>query len=172
MYLEDIFYLYERNKLIYSDFPDIEIVQPLKIGDPGVPFQKKNKNYVCSTETCPICIENIGFLKINSYITDCGHTFHRKCLFEMIESKWKSKPFSTLKCPMCRCKLGYADLHVRYYNCLYHRDSNPFYYSDNLENFWLTKDFIIPEYCDNIKNPHYLGMKKDCKKCIKYCKNG
>jgi hypothetical protein len=73
---------------------------------------------------------------------------------------------------MCRCKLGCPDLYIRYYSCLQHLDFNPFYNSDNLENFWLTKDFIIPEYCDNIKNSHYLGMKKNCKKCKDYCKNG
>jgi hypothetical protein len=172
MYLEDIFYLYERNKLIYSDFPDIEIVQPLTIGDIDVPFNKNKKCYTYSTEICPICIENIGFTKINTYITDCGHTFHRKCLFEMMDSKWKIKPFSTLRCPMCRCNLGYPDLYVRYYTCLYHIKDNPFFYSDELENFWITKDFINPQYCKNIQNPHYLGMKKDCDKCKDYCKNG
>jgi len=79
-------------------------------------------------------------------------------LFKVLETRRSEKPLSILKCPCCRCGLGTPEFLERY-NC----ESGGL---DKLENFWLVKDFIIPEYCRN--NTHYLGMNKDCDTCVKY----
>lgn len=172
MYLEDVFNLFERNKLIYSKDPDSEIIQPITIGPERSSFNStiNNKCYICPGEECPICLDSI-FIKKDGYLTECGHIFHRLCLFKMFESKWNSKPFSFFRCPLCRCGLGHMDLLIRYNND-YRKKTEKMFFMDQLENFWLTKEYIMPHYCEKIKNPHYLGMKKDCKKCKDYCKNG
>jgi len=173
MYLEDVFSLFERNKLIYcrDEDSDKELILPLTIG-PERSFVSKltNKCYICPGEECTICLESI-FPKKDCYLTECGHVFHRFCLFKMLESKWNIKPFSLPKCPMCRRGLGNLDLYIRYNNDYQKKKNIPFF-MDQLENFLLTKEYIMPHYCANIKNPHYLGMKKNCRKCKDYCKNG
>lgn len=62
------------------------------------------KNYIVSIYTkkileeneCPICLEKIDCEK-NYIITDCGHRFHSKCIFESMKKN--------NKCPICREKL-------------------------------------------------------------------
>ena len=173
MYLEDVFYLFERNKLIYSkkEDRDKELIRPITIG-PDRSFVRKLtcKCYIYPGEECAICLDPI-ITKKDCYLTECGHVFHRFCVFKMFESKWNRKPFSLPKCPICRRGLGDLDLSIRYNNDYQKKKEIPFF-MDQLENFWLTKEYIMPHFCNNIKNPHYLGMKKNCEKCREYCMNG
>lgn len=162
MYQEDVFYLYERNKLIYSNNPESELVQPYLLGEIGLPCKFKTKCYIKCGEQCAICLESI-LNKKNAFLTGCGHAFHRNCLFKSFEIKWMLKPFSSLRCPLCRCGLGFPELDLKYIS-----NDN----LDQLENFWLSKEFIMPTYCSNLKSSHYLGMNKKCCKCISYCKTG
>lgn len=163
MYQEDVFNLYERNKLIYSENPDVEFVQPLTIGEISVPCKFKTKCYIYEGEECAICLDKITKKK-DAFLTGCGHAFHRKCLFTSFEMKWKCKPFSALRCPLCRCGLGFPDLLTRYIN-----NNNDL---DQLENFWLTKEYWMPKYCGNIQTSHYLGFNKNCDNCLHYRKYG
>ena len=179
---EDVFHLYERNKnKEYNDCiklckpcpnlfgndcccESLDPVLPVTIGEQFIRCKLKVKSYIKFGEDCPICFDPIKH-KANAYLTGCGHSFHRKCLFDTIHAKWQVKPFSTLKCPMCRSTLGYPEMFERYiytynrYNSL-----------DRLEDFWICKEFRMPEFCASGK--HYLGMNKKCKRCINYINNG
>jgi hypothetical protein len=176
---DDIFWLYERNKSIYSDcikqkkqcinlIEDVcycsynDVVQPIIIGDKYVEYRYKVKSYIKIGDECPICMDPIIY-KINAYITGCGHSFHRNCLFKVFETKWKNKAYSSLKCPICRASQGFPDMLSRYNT----NDNNN--ELDILENFWITKDYQMGTFCNT---KHYLGMKKDCLKCIKYRNTG
>ena len=174
---DDIFWLYERNKNIYSDcikknricnnlidnkcycYID-DIVYPITVGDQDVKCIFKVKSYIKIGEECPICMEGI-FHKINAYITGCGHSFHRKCLSKVFQTKWKTKAYSVLRCPICRASQGFPDMFSRY-----NINSGEL---DNLENFWITKDCQMGTFC-NIN--HYIGMKKNCLRCINYRNTG
>lgn len=178
---EDVFWLYERNKNIeYNNciklckpcpnlFGDecccdsLDPILPITIGEQSTKCRLKVKTYIKFGEECPICFESIEHKK-NAYLTGCGHSFHRKCLFKTIQAKWEIKPFSTIKCPMCRCALGYPEMFERY---KYDYNNN---FLDRLEDFWLCKEFRMPEFCYSGK--HYLGMKKNCRRCINYRING
>ena len=180
---EDVFWLYERNKnVVYSSCvkyntpcPNLfnnecccnssDPVLPLTIGEQTIPCRFKVKTYIKFGEECPICFDPIKN-KINAYLTGCGHAFHRKCLFDTFQAKLVMKPFSTLKCPMCRSKLGYPEMLERY-NCCFYEGNN---FLDNLEDFWLCKEYKMPDFC--YSGNHYLGMEKNCRRCINYRDNG
>lgn len=49
------------------------------------------------TAVCPICLENISGLK-NMVITECGHSFHCRCLMINISH-------NGFNCPYCRTKM-------------------------------------------------------------------
>lgn len=175
---EEVYSLYERNHLLYTsncinekivseknNYLTNHTIKPITIGDSSIPCCLHVKCYIRQGEECPICLENI-MLKKDAFLTGCGHAFHRHCLLKMFENKWNQKLFSALKCPMCRCGLGFPTLLERYISSENHLDE--------LENFWLTKDFQMPHYCTNIKEycVHYLGMNKACYKCKDYVENG
>lgn len=180
---EDVFWLYERNKTkeyidcikLCKPCPNLfdneclcdssDPILPLTIGEQTVKCRFKVKSYIKFGEECPICFDPIQHKK-NAYLTGCGHAFHRKCLFNTFQAKWETKPFSTLKCPMCRAALGCPDMLERY-NCCYYEEQN---FLDNLEDFWLCKEYRIPDFCHS--GNHYLGMQKDCRRCINYRNNG
>jgi hypothetical protein len=183
---EDVFSLYERNKLVYANCANkeqpcphtwrgqsfcymSEPVQPFTIGDQTVPCRLHVKCYLRPDQECPICLEKIA-IKKDAFLTGCGHAFHRKCLFTAIEMKWKQKLYSVLKCPLCRTGLSISSfLYERYINS----DSKKVHQLDQLENFWLTKDLLLPHYCTNRKSGvHYLGMKHSCTNCKQYRKKG
>ena len=181
--VEDVFCLYERNHLDYLNCSkngkldscptkwmnecychmDSDTM-PLTIGDQSVPCILNRKCYIKPGEECPICFEPI-LTKNNAYITRCGHSFHRSCLFKTYETKHNNKPFAVFRCPMCRSMTEKFMFYTKYN---IKRDMSTL---DYLENFWLSKDYDIPMYCSNKYN-HYLGMKPNCKKCKLFCKNG
>ena len=106
---EDVFYLYERNKCVYDNCklagrrcPDSDLemecycsisntsVLPITIGDQSVKCDFKRKVYIKQGEECSICLEQI-YQKNNAYLTSCGHSFHRSCLFKAFENKIDNK---------------------------------------------------------------------------------
>jgi hypothetical protein len=86
-------------------------------------------------------------------------------MFKTIQAKWETKPFSTIRCPMCRATLGYPEMFERYIYSFERNNS-----LDRLEDFWLCKEFRMPEFCSSGK--HYLGMKNNCYRCLDYRING
>jgi len=180
---EDVFYLYERNSSYYhncnkqgkiNECPDNwqnecychtkQDVLPLTIGNQYVPCSIKRRCYIRPGQECPICLENI-LRKSEAYISCCGHSYHKHCIFKSMETQWKKKYASNFKCPLCRTNLGtdVEALGVRYTSF---RNS-----LDNLENFWLSKDLMLAQTCSN-NYDHDLGMKKDCYICSRYREKG
>ena len=51
----------------------------------------------------------------------------------------------------------------------YYKEPN---YLDNLEEFWLSKDYMVPTTCGNNDLTHFIGMKDDCGKCTIYRDTG
>jgi len=187
---EDVFYLYERNSRHYhncsqndnldncNDSFDNECfchlkqnVFPLTIGDQNIPCDINIRCYIRPGETCPICYEEI-ITKSSACITNCGHGFHKKCLFKCIETKWLSTRYTcTARCPMCRCSLGHPEFVQRYrasYFSYNYKNSNEL---DKLEDFWLSHEYKLPEFCNNGYN-HYLGFNNRCFICKAYKEKG
>ena len=146
----------------YSEQP----VKTITIGNTEVPCNLKRKCYIKLGEECPICMEVI-MNKSNAYLTFCGHSFHKTCIFKSMETFWIHNYAKNYNCPMCRTNLGMDihDINQRYY---INDNSN---YLDELEQFWFKKDFYVAHTCRN-RYDHYLGMKKNCIQCEKYILNG
>ena len=204
---EDVFCLYERNKSVYDNCklagkicPDAEHgmecycfisstpVLPITIGDQQVRCDFKRKVYIKQGEECSICLDQI-YQKNNAYLTSCGHSFHKLCLFKAFETKVVDR--HTFNCPICRARLGYPEFYCRYTNTFKRFDSdfdtefdnefnNEFYKKthynfDILEDFWLGKDFTTLHICNRSNgnsNKHALGMKNGCDRCLEYRLNG
>jgi hypothetical protein len=185
---EDVFYLFERNSRYYHDClkNDAEncdeynnecycylkqTVHPFTIGDQCVPCDYKTKCYIKPGDECPICYDKI-MTKSNAFITNCGHHYHKKCLFKYIESKWLSTSYTTVvRCPMCRSSLGHPEFTQRYrssyFSYQYEYDNG----LDKLEDFWVSSDYKLPNFCSNGYD-HYLGLDKKCLMCEIYREKG
>lgn len=184
---EDVFYLYERNSRVYHDcqvknntenceekcsdeFLRQE-VRPFTIGDQDIPCELNIKCYIRPGDECPICYEGI-LTKSSAFITNCGHHYHKTCLFNYIKTKWLSSSYaSKARCPMCRCSLGHPEFIQRYrssYFSYQYKDDNQL---DKLEDFWLSNDFQLPEFCSN-GYKHYLGCNSECFICEYYRETG
>jgi hypothetical protein len=173
---EDVFYLYERNSLIYKNKSNDDenykqVILPYTIGDQDTPCKLKIKCYIRPGEECPICIDKIQ-TKSSAFLTNCGHSFHKECLFNSIKSKWSTSGYTSVaRCPMCRCSLGHPDFIQRYKASYFtepYRDDNEI---DKLEDFWLSKDYKLPFYCSNSYD-HYLGCERTCFSCKEYREKG
>ena len=140
-------------------------IQPITIGITEVPSNINRKCYVKPNDECPICMETI-INKSNAYLTRCGHSFHKKCIFKSMETRWANNS-KNYCCPMCRTKLG---LDIHQLNVRYQINDNTTCL-DELENFWLNKEFYMPHMCRNQSN-HYLGTDKNCESCNKYITTG
>ena len=180
--IDDIYWLYERNKKteymdcvkLQKECPNLydskcyctptDIVLPITIGDSDIKCRFKVKTYIKINEECCICLESINH-KNNAHLTECGHVFHKKCLFKVFEMKWMKlrRTPCVLKCPICRRSISEPEFDRYIFDM-----GN---YLDKLENFWIIKDFIIPKFCIYNKN-HYIGMKKECKECKEYRSTG
>ena len=184
---DDIHFLYERNNSIYYNCKlsgkicpseiyntdcycqiENEPILPFTIGDQCVPCSFKRKVYIKPGEECSICLEPI-IQKSTAYLTSCGHSFHKLCAFQVFDKKKRDK--HTFSCPLCRAKLGYPEFYCRYTAVFKQADKKKFNQLDLLEEFWLSKNFISIQTCNNGYN-HDLGMKNGCKLCIKYRKTG
>lgn len=179
---DDVFWLYERNKNYYADCvkigkrdtcPEIsngkcycsynETVNPITIGFTDIKCDFKRKTYIKPGQECPICFEPI-LKKSESYLTSCGHGFHKLCMFNVFHNKWKLDKYANFKCPMCRCLLGIPYIPEKYNSFSF--DINGL---DKLEDFWNYFDYQLCFYCDN---GHVEGMNKDCILCTNYRKYG
>jgi hypothetical protein len=185
--LEDVFYLYERNSRFYYNCSKPKCnecnecnecfchlnqeVKPFTIGDQDTPCDLKVKCYIKPGEECPICYDKI-MTKSSAFITNCGHNYHKICLFKYIKCKWESSNYlSTARCPMCRSSLGHPDFIQRYrssYFNYHYKDDNQL---DKLEDFWLSYEYKFPEFCSN-KFDHYLGFDDECYNCKDYREKG
>jgi hypothetical protein len=177
---EDVFYLYERNSRFYHDCDESiddccchikQDVFPFTIGDQSLPCNIKVRCYIRPGDSCPICCDPI-LTKSSAYLTCCGHTYHKKCLFKYMETKWLStKYMSPIRCPICRCCLGHPELIQRYrssyFNINYKNDNQ----IDKLEDFWISREYKLPAFCSNGYD-HYLGMNKLCFCCEEYREKG
>lgn len=181
---DDVFCLYERNLLYYhqcsnshencdTNYCRINApnVLPYTIGDQTNPCSLSIRCYIKPGVECPICYDPI-LTKRSAFITNCGHPFHKHCIFKYFESKWhNANVISPVKCPMCRCILDYFKSDQRYrstYLDIQYKDDSEL---DKLEDFWLTKDYKFPSFCSNKYN-HYLGMCATCNICSQYRKHG
>jgi hypothetical protein len=171
--LDDVFSLYEPHYLNTNPIikNDEKIIYPTNIGDSDSVCNIKYKCYIKPGEECPICMEQILTMS-NAYLSYCGHTYHKKCIYTYMKTKWESKNYYTsCKCPMCRSSLGHPDLKQRYkysYFDISYKCENGL---DKLEDFWLSCEYKLPEYCGNNMD-HYLGMKQNCKCCKLYREKG
>jgi hypothetical protein len=171
--VEDVFYLYEHssNSTNYDENQFQKILLPFTIGDQDTPCELKIKCYIKPGDECPICYDQI-LTKSSAYITNCGHHYHKKCIFNYMRLKWLSSSYYvSIKCPMCRCSLGHPEF-IQRYRCSYFSYR---YYQDNgldkLEDFWLSNEYKLPEYCIN-QFDHYLGFSNDCETCSRYREKG
>lgn len=146
-------------------------VLPLTIGDQNTICDLRYKCYIRPGDECPICYEPI-LTKSNAFITNCGHSYHKKCLSKYMEVKWLSSGYmSPVLCPICRSSLGHPTFVQRYrssYFTVGYKDDNQL---DKLEDFWISYNYHIPLFCKNQFN-HYLGMEKNCWSCKLYREKG
>lgn len=174
---EDVFCLYERNSRYYNSLDDdgnensTQNVYPFTIGDQDVPCNYKIKCYIRPNDECCICYNNID-KKNNAFITNCGHVFHKKCIFNVLKFKWLSSKYTSVaRCPICRCSLGHPEFIQRYRSSYFsynYYDSNEL---DKLEDFWLSNEYKLPNFCSS-DYKHYLGMHNNCEYCKSYRVNG
>ena len=160
---EDIFWLYER-PTNYNKNMEYNCVNPFTIGNQNIPCSFKRKTYIRPGEVCPICIDPI-LKKSEAYLTCCGHSFHKLCIFKCFESKSMNKYASNFKCPVCRKNQGMDMDDINY---RYDAMSGSL---DEVENFNIRNKYMRAEQCPSNYN-HYLGMNQNCSKCIKYRKTG
>jgi hypothetical protein len=158
--VEDVYWLYEHKGKNNDEF----ILYPTSIGESDSTCNFKRKTYITPGQECPICIEPI-IRKSEAYLTACGHGFHKNCIFKSFSAKIETDCYSSFNCPMCRANTGDIHIHGKYNDC-----SNEFNLLDELENFWMTKDFMCCYPCNS--DDHIKGMKSDCNDCLKYRKNG
>jgi hypothetical protein len=72
---------------------------------------------------------------------------------------------------MCRCSIGHPDFVQRYRSSYFSFQYSNDNQLDKLEDFWLSYEYRLPEFCSN-KFDHYLGLNKNCNICKKYIKTG
>jgi hypothetical protein len=178
---EDVFWIYERNKNYYCDCVKLgkidqcpeknnnqcyccfnELVNPITIGNQGTTCDIKRLTYITPGQECSICLSPV-LKKSESYLTDCGHGFHKLCIFKAFEINWKNNG-RTFNCPNCRCCLGWPTLPERY-----NHFSLEVNYIDKLEDFWNYYDYQLHSYC---LNGHIEGTNKDCILCTNYRRYG
>ena len=177
---EDVFYKYERNRMFYSNCHEMgklaccptkfgnkcycwteEVVNPTTIGYTISSPTLGVKTYIAFNEKCPICLSGITH-KSNAYLTECGHSFHRKCMYKAFVACWGRQYLAPFKCPICRDCIGVPAIELKY---------NSTNFLDELENYEQCKEYYSHFTCDNGYN-HKIGFKKDCKSCLKYRKTG
>ena len=113
----------------------------------------KNKSYIKLGDECSICNEKI-FFHSHSFLGDCGHAFHKKCI-----NKWYIRKEN---CPICRKELS---IWIEFYERYNHRHNN-FNLLDKLENFWYNLELQqLPwTICKTCKNKGYPSYH--CNNCI------
>lgn len=120
------------------------------------------KFYIRPLQECSICLEPI-LTKSTAFLTPCGHGFHRKCIHTATKLKWLSRNCD-VPCPLCR-NYNIYEYNVDKY-CIWNKKINEM---DKLENFWETFEMQLAQPCSS-DGTHYIGLKKDCERCVKYRK--
>lgn len=120
----------------------------------------KIKHYINIGETCSICFNQI-WKKKDAFLTDCGHSFHLKCIinYDYFNSFNKLGVF----CPICRNDMGnYNDLKDKYKKSIN--------YLDILDDFETNINLKLPKICFNSYELTYLNHFHRLKynKCL-YC---
>jgi hypothetical protein len=160
--LEDIITIYENEGKFYKNFMDTNrvlnknvVVCELSAHCPSL----KNKSYIKLGEECSICFEPI-FFHSHSFLGDCGHAFHRKCIYQ-----WEEASFLTCLCPLCRKNLDTFGISQNTKYNTYFYDIN---FTDKLENFWNNIDYKNKlKYCKYCKKSSYYFYQTPC---CEYCK--
>lgn len=123
----------------------------------------KVKHYIKIGEECPICYESINN-KHDSYLTDCGHSFHYSCIinYEYCITK-NNKDNYNICCPLCRQYMGYYD-NIK---DKYPKSKNQI---DKLEDFENNIKTKLPKLCFDFhelkyRNHFYLMNFKNCFYC-------
>jgi len=191
---EIIFDLYKRNKRIYDDCylakrkcPSLHeecycrfnvSVLPITIGDQFNSCHFRRKRYINPYEECRICLDSI-MKESDAYLTNCGHSFHKSCLFKLYEIGINMhrpyivngiRKYFQLNCPLCRNHIIYPEFYCRYpqWTVIYNKKN----FLDVLEEFWLSKEYSIIQICNEGNANHGLGMNKNCIKCLQYRNSG
>ena len=126
----------------------------------------QHKRFIKETDHCSICMANIGTVN-DAYLTDCGHTFHNRCLSNYSHFLQFNKHELTLSCPLCRTKLGAPQFHGSHYYSEWGRDFNGFDEIENMSNPNNFNDMV--HICHDANNKsHYLGNNKNCVSCQNY----
>jgi len=168
--VEDVFHLYENHN--NKD----KIILPLNIGEQdigkqNIQFYLKYKCYIKPGDICPICLDEI-YTKSSAFLTNCGHHFHKKCLFNYMKKKWESNNYAvSCRCPNCRRRIGNPEFYRRYKNSYFDIEMDEKNELDKLEDLWLSLEYKLPEFCSNGLN-HYLGTNKECSYCVLYRNTG
>jgi hypothetical protein len=173
--VDSIFWIYDRDSTSANcpcsakegcDCCECVSVKPLhQVGDKRVPMSFHRRSYARWDTTCPICLDPL-LTASNTYITTCGHAFHRRCFLSMAEHQWSNNDLTRTKCPTCRTTQSVWGLNEgRYNGCSF---------IDDLDNFWDTIQDKYPKRCFNKNEPtHYLGMRnKNCPNCQHYVLGG
>lgn len=187
--MEDVYYLFEKLDTCDNDNDNI-VNSYYSIGRTDREQKSiSQKMYIRPFEKCSICMDKIQ-TKRNAFLTDCGHTFHRKCLANYTFHKRLQKYNYSIKCPLCRCNLGVPVFYERY-PCIADTDTDTnienINFLDRLENYEMNDnndEYLHICYQQNLTTPttttttttnnksHFLGVKKDCNSCLQYRKNG
>lgn len=144
-----IIYTYITNECLLRRKITRNIVDNLKV-----------KHYIKIGEDCPICYESI-FNRRNAFLTDCGHSFHYKCIIDYDYKNIFNNV--SIMCPICRSDMGnYDDMKDRYKN-----SNNVF---DILEDVEMNLSFKFPKTCYNLNdrssNNHFHRMcYNNCATC-------
>lgn len=115
-------------------------------------YFKKSIKYFLNQSECPICLEKIYNIK-SSWITMCGHLFHKKCLYD-----WEFKTRCKSSCPVCRGSMGAMEFLDGINYCTYPVENS----LDLLEE----ADNIIHRFCHECEN--VLGSGEGCVDCEAY----
>ena len=165
--LEDVF-LNNEERPKFMNYNSV--IVPQNIGCKNPICNLKYKCYIRQGEECPICYDPI-MVKSNAFLSNCGHQFHKSCLFEYMKIKWRETEYTAMvNCPICRKYIEHPQFGRKYVSSYFGINS---YKNglDKLEDLWLSLDYILPEYCSN-GYKHYLGVNNKCFCCKAYREKG
>jgi hypothetical protein len=115
------------------------------------------KHYIIYGSECSICLEKI-LTKKTAFINDCGHYFHKKCIFYYMNLCNNNNNDGC--CPLCRKIVNYDSLEL--YE-KYNSSHKEFNFLDKLENFYNDDVYNLDHlYC---KKCNYFTVGKRCVRC-------
>ncbi len=125
-------FLYGESSYIYAKFGEENhnkiMSNALVFTQKVVSRSTEIKHYIIFGQKCCICYEKILTTK-TAFINDCGHYFHRKCIFKY-ENMCCNQDRNT-PCPLCRKDIDIFGVFDKYNSS--HKNFN---FLDKLENFY------------------------------------